>query len=66
MLAEPNASEWRCWNGLDAGEFAALMASGAPLEGCPCKGCTFLVVRGWKPIPRTELSAFASSTPEAA
>lgn len=57
MLAEPNASEWRCWNGLSAEEFAALTESRAPLEGCKCRGCVFLRAHGFKPIARAELLA---------
>lgn len=56
MLAEPNGPEWRCWNGLDAAEYAALTESRRPLEGCRCRGCLFLVVRNYKPIPRSELT----------
>lgn len=55
MLTEPTGAEWRCWNALSADEFAALTEAGAPLEGCKCRGCLFLLVRGWKPIKRADL-----------
>ena len=57
MLAEPQegSAEWRCWNALSADEFKALTEYRGPLEGCRCRGCLFLLVRGWKPIARAEL-----------
>lgn len=59
MLSEPKEGtpNWRCWNGLSKEEFDALTESRAPLEGCVCRGCQFLSVRGWKPIARADLLA---------
>lgn len=57
MLSEPDAAAWRCWNGLDKSEYAALKESRRPLEGCKCRGCLYLLVRKFRPIARSELSA---------
>lgn len=65
MLTEPKegSPEWRCWNALSADEFSALTDSRRPLEGCICRGCIFLKVRGIAPIARSELLPEAAEPP---